>query len=104
MIMYLFIYLFKTIFKEGANLKIVFTIAYGVDPDEMPQSAAFHLGLNCLPKSTFSNFHCIKGKGRTDVYLIFKSPQRARSSCSYIFHLIGCCFTGKITCKIIDRS
>ena len=43
MIMYLFIYLFKTIFKEGIYLKIDFTFTNGADPDEMPESAAIHL-------------------------------------------------------------
>ena len=35
------------------SLKIVFVFANGVDPDEMPHYAAFHLGLHCLPKYTF---------------------------------------------------
>ena len=30
------------------SLKIVFVLANSVDPDEMPHSKAFHLGLHCL--------------------------------------------------------
>ena len=30
------------------SLKIVFVLANSVDPDEMPHSEAFHLGLHCL--------------------------------------------------------
>ena len=30
-----------------------FTLANNADPDEMLQSAAFHLGLQCLPKNPF---------------------------------------------------
>ena len=37
------------------SLKIVFVLANSVDPDEMLHHAAFHLGLHCLPKCTFSN-------------------------------------------------
>ena len=33
-------------------LKIVFVLANGVDPDEMPHYVAFHLGFHCLPKYT----------------------------------------------------
>ena len=32
------------------SLKIHFVLANSADPDEMPHSAAFHLGLHCLPK------------------------------------------------------
>ena len=32
------------------SLKIVFILANSVDPDEMPYSVAFHLGLHCLAK------------------------------------------------------
>ena len=32
------------------SMKIVFTITNSLDPDEMPHTAAFHLGLHCLPK------------------------------------------------------
>ena len=35
------------------SLKIVFVIAYSVDPDEMLHNAAFNLGLHCLPKYAF---------------------------------------------------
>ena len=31
------------------SLTIVFVLANSVDPDEMLQYAAFHLGLHCLP-------------------------------------------------------
>ena len=34
-------------------LIIVFVVGNSVDPDEMPHYAAFHLGLNCLPKKAF---------------------------------------------------
>ena len=34
------------------SLEIVFVIANSVDPDEMCH-AAFHLGLQCLPKTQF---------------------------------------------------
>ena len=33
------------------SLKIVFVLAISIDPIEMPQHAAFHLGLHCLPKN-----------------------------------------------------
>ena len=35
------------------SLKVVFVLANSVDSDEMPHSAAFHLGLHCLPKNRF---------------------------------------------------
>ena len=31
-------------------LKIILILANSADPDEMPPNAAFHLGLQCLPK------------------------------------------------------
>ena len=31
-------------------LKIFFTFANSVDPDEMPHNVAFHLGLHCLSR------------------------------------------------------
>ena len=34
-------------------LKIIFALANGAEPDEMPHYAAFHLGLHCLPKYIF---------------------------------------------------
>ena len=41
------------------SLKIVLVIvANSVDPDEMPQYAAFYLGLHCLPKNTFRSHYC----------------------------------------------
>ena len=38
---------------EFLSLKIVLVSANSVDPDEMPQYAAFLLGLHCLPKYPF---------------------------------------------------
>ena len=35
------------------SLKIVFVLANSVDPDEMLDYAAFHLGLHCLSKYAF---------------------------------------------------
>ena len=35
------------------SLKIVFILAYRADPDEMLTYAAFHLGMQCLPKYLF---------------------------------------------------
>ena len=37
-------------------LKICFTFANSVDPDEMQHNAAFHLGLHCLQKYSFRGF------------------------------------------------
>ena len=34
----------------------VFILDNSADPDEMPHFVAFHLGLHCLPKSTFRGF------------------------------------------------
>ena len=31
------------------SIKIVFTVTNSLDPDEMLHTAAFHLGLHCLP-------------------------------------------------------
>ena len=49
--------IFRCIFFLGAlrvkSLKIVLTSAKSVDPDEMQQYAAFHLGLHCFPKYLF---------------------------------------------------
>ena len=42
-------------------LKIFFTFRNSVDPDEMKQYAAFHLGLHCLPKFPFRGFQYTKG-------------------------------------------
>ena len=42
-------------------LKIVFTSAKSVDPDEMSCYAAFYLGLHCLPKYPFRGFQHTKG-------------------------------------------
>ena len=36
------------------SLKIVFTLANSVDPDEMPQNVAFHLGLHCWQIYSFN--------------------------------------------------
>ena len=38
------------------SLKIISVLANSADPDEMTCCAAFHLGLNCLPKGSYSNF------------------------------------------------
>ena len=43
------------------SVKDVFTIANSVDPDEMLQNAAFHLGLHCLEKYPFRGFLPTKG-------------------------------------------
>ena len=40
-------------FNMFLSLKIVFILANSVDPDEMPHTVAFHLGLHCLPKYLF---------------------------------------------------
>ena len=32
------------------SLKVIFVLANGVDPDEMPHHAALHLGLHCFSK------------------------------------------------------
>ena len=37
-------------------MKIDFVLANSADPDEMQHSAAFHLGLHCLPKDPFRGF------------------------------------------------
>ena len=44
------------------SLKISFVLANSADPDEMPQCAAFHLGLHCLPKYPFKGFQFSKGQ------------------------------------------
>ena len=38
------------------SLKNVFILANSVDPDEMQHYAAFHLGLQCLPKYPLGGF------------------------------------------------
>ena len=38
------------------SLKITFVLASTLDPDEMSRFAAFHLGLQCLPKYPFRSF------------------------------------------------
>ena len=43
------------------SVKVVFTIANSVDPDEMLQNAAFNLGLHCLEKYPFRGFLSTKG-------------------------------------------
>ena len=40
---------------------IVFDLANGADPDEMPHFAAFHLGFHCLSKYTFTGILPTKG-------------------------------------------
>ena len=42
------------------SLRIVFTLANIVDPDEMPPYAAFHLGLHCMAKYPFRGFQDTK--------------------------------------------
>ena len=45
------------------SLKIIlqtFDLANSADPDEMPQNAAFHLGLQCLPNNLFWGFPVYK--------------------------------------------
>ena len=41
-------------------LEIDFVLANSADPDEMPNYAAFHLGLHCLPKYLFRGFRSTK--------------------------------------------
>ena len=43
------------------SLKIVLTSAKSEDPDEMPRSVAFHLGLHSLSKYQFKGFQYTKG-------------------------------------------
>ena len=47
------------------SLKIDFIIANIADPDEIPQYAAFHLSIHCLPKYLFNVIQKEKGE-RTD--------------------------------------
>ena len=39
------------------SLEIVFILANGEDPDEMPHDVTFHLGLHCLPKYVFRSHY-----------------------------------------------
>ena len=41
--------------------KINFVLENSSDSDEMQHHAAFHLGLHCLPKYSFSGFQYTKG-------------------------------------------
>ena len=43
------------------TLKIHFVLANSEDLDEIPHNAAFHLGLQCLPKYLFMGFPVYKG-------------------------------------------
>ena len=43
------------------NKLFVFILANSTDSDEMLHSAAFHLGLHCLPKYLFWGFQYTKG-------------------------------------------
>ena len=43
------------------SLKVVLILANSVDSDEMQHYAAFHQGLDCLPKYPFERFQCTKG-------------------------------------------
>ena len=47
--------------KYCISLKINLVLANSSDPDEMPHSAAFYLGLHCLHKYRFRGFQSIKG-------------------------------------------
>ena len=47
---------------EFFSLKIVFVLKYSVDSDEMPQYAAFHLGLHCLTQYPFWGIWYSKGQ------------------------------------------
>ena len=49
------------VFKKKLYLKVNFRLANSADPDEMPHYAAFHLGLQCLPKYPFRGFRYAKG-------------------------------------------
>ena len=44
------------------SLKIAFVMTNSVDPDEMQQYAAFHLGLHCLPKFPLKSFQYTDGQ------------------------------------------
>ena len=43
------------------SLKINFVLANSVDPDEMTHYAAFHLGLHCFQKYSFTRCLVLKG-------------------------------------------
>ena len=43
------------------HLEVDFVLANSADPDEMPNYAAFHLGLHCLPKYPLWGFWSTKG-------------------------------------------
>ena len=43
------------------SLNIVFVLANSGGPDEMSQSATFHLSLHCLPKYSFRCLQYTKG-------------------------------------------
>ena len=43
------------------RLEISFALANSVDPDEMPQNVALHLGLHCLPKYSLRSHQYMKG-------------------------------------------
>ena len=47
--------------KNVFCLKIFFTFTNSVDPDEMQHNAAFHQGLHCMQKYSFSGFPNTKG-------------------------------------------
>ena len=49
------------------SLKIVFILANSADPNEMPHHAAFHLGLQCLPKYRFMGTNTIQNE--KDIYV-----------------------------------
>ena len=43
----------KKMYFCPCRLFVTVILANGADPDEMPPNAAFHLGLQCLPKYLF---------------------------------------------------
>ena len=49
------------VFELFLSLKILFMAAKSVDPDEMPHSVAFNLGLPFLPTYRFRGFPAHKG-------------------------------------------
>ena len=60
---------FSNVYTEGSqfvhvflSLNIIFVLANNsADPDKMPHSAVFHLGLHCLPNYLFMVAQSLKG-------------------------------------------
>ena len=48
-------------FQKNIFLNIDFGLVNSADPDEMSHYAAFHLGVECLPKYRFKSFWYAKG-------------------------------------------